>query len=80
MLDLLQRALVLHELDGSPAVTTGGRVVLLTGETDLEGALLHLAGRRHAEGAAAAWRQIAKASSSNATANRRFTRASTASS
>jgi hypothetical protein len=36
VLDLLERALVLDELDGSPAVTTGGRVVLLAGEARLQ--------------------------------------------
>lgn len=41
-------------------------------------ALLHLVGRRHAVVVAAAWRQIAKASSSNATATRRIIGTSTA--
>ena len=37
MLDLLKRALVLDELDGSLAVTTtGGRAALLAGEAGLE--------------------------------------------
>jgi hypothetical protein len=40
VLDLLERALVLDELDGSLAVTTmGSRVVLLAGEAGLEGEL-----------------------------------------
>jgi hypothetical protein len=43
-------------------------------------ALLRLVSRRHAEPATAGWRQITKASSSNATATRRSTGASTASS
>ena len=43
-------------------------------------ALLRLLSPRHAEPATAGWRQITKASSSNATATRRLTGASTASS
>jgi hypothetical protein len=42
--------------------------------------MLHLVSPRHAEKATLTGRQIAKASSSNATANRRFTGSSTASS
>jgi GNAT superfamily N-acetyltransferase len=43
-------------------------------------AMLHLVSPRHAEEATLTGSQIAKASSSNATANRRFTGSSTASS
>ena len=43
-------------------------------------ALLRLVSPRHAELATARWRQITKASSSNATATRRITGSSTASS
>jgi hypothetical protein len=42
--------------------------------------MLHLVSPRHAEEATLTGSQIAKASSSNATANRRFTGSSTASS
>ena len=43
-------------------------------------AVLRLVGSRHAEAATVVWRQIIKASSSNAIATRRVTGASTASS
>jgi hypothetical protein len=47
VLDLLERALVLDELDGSLAVTTmGSRVVLLAGEAGLEGELARRLGER----------------------------------
>jgi hypothetical protein len=50
------------------------------GEQSCGGVLLHLASPRHAEEATLTGSQIAKANSSNATANRRFTGSSTASS
>jgi hypothetical protein len=46
----------------------------------VSGALLHLVGSRQGEVAIRFWRQIAKASSLNATANRKVTGSSTASS
>jgi hypothetical protein len=48
--------------------------------TVVETAVLRLVGSRHAKAATVVWRQIIKASSSNAIATRRVTGSSTASS
>ena len=66
----------------SPAAALAGDTIVVTStiQAAVDAALLHCANPWHAEAATSARDQIARASSSNATATRRFAGSSTASS